>query len=254
MPREPCARRLPVSRRLAAIALALGVVVTAQAARRPRPRRAPSPRASSTSCSSCSTPPTRCPPPRSSPRRPRSAPSAAEKTVAGYVIGSTGAHRAQVPLIVYPPSQSSLTGLLGLLDDRVGQRRLPHRRLPGARDPVSPAPRPCPGRLRRGRHRLRGALRREGPRRALWRLPRPRPPRGCGADQRGRVASRSGQQEGLERAGGLADRSLRGVIVPARVERGATTRRRSAPASTTTATAARIASDGSAAARNRVCP
>jgi hypothetical protein len=114
-----------VFRRLAAIALALGVVAT---------------------CAGCSTPKTAAGtlaagkqqvvqlvldaahalPPTSTFTPPTEVGTQrCEKTFAGYVIGSTGAHRAQVPLIVYPPSQSSLTGLFGLLTaswDRAGYR------------------------------------------------------------------------------------------------------------------------------------
>ena len=38
------------------------------------------------------------------------------KTFAGYVIGHTGAHRAQVPLIVYPPSNVLASDWLTILE------------------------------------------------------------------------------------------------------------------------------------------
>lgn len=38
------------------------------------------------------------------------------KTLAGYVIGSTGAHRAQVPLIVYTPPKVTPVALIARLD------------------------------------------------------------------------------------------------------------------------------------------
>ena len=38
------------------------------------------------------------------------------KTIAGYVVGRTGAHRAQVPLIVYPPATVSAGAWLPIIE------------------------------------------------------------------------------------------------------------------------------------------
>jgi hypothetical protein len=60
-----------------------------------------------------------------------------KKTIAGYTIGSTGAHRAQVPLIVYPPKDSSLTEMFGDLtaswrkaNDAIDRSRENEKRFP----------------------------------------------------------------------------------------------------------------------------
>jgi hypothetical protein len=47
------------------------------------------------------------------------------KTIAGYVVGKTGARRAEVPLIVYTPTNESVPSLLGQIEDawrRAGYR------------------------------------------------------------------------------------------------------------------------------------
>lgn len=59
------------------------------------------------------------------------------KTIAGYAVGATGAHRAEVPLLVYTPDGESTTALLARIEAawRAAGYRLDRSRLDESRFP-----------------------------------------------------------------------------------------------------------------------